>query len=125
MNKKTIIIAFFSLAFCLPAFSQTSLPAVNHNADRDRMHRIITESTTVEMPQFATEALKTFAKTKGYNETGVMRNTILLRPLYNKNLSKEDRLFAAQVLMRMCDNPSTTIPVELVSNAIKEISKTN
>lgn len=123
MNKKTIIIALIGLAFCMPAFCQTAAHAVNPNADHDRMLRIVTESNNVEMPAAATAALRTFAKTKGYSEPAVMRNAILLRPLYNKSLSKDDRLFAAQVLLRMCDNPGTTIPPELVSNAVKEISK--
>ena len=123
MNKKTIIIAFISLAFCMPAFCQIATPAVNPNADHDRMYRIVTESYSTEMPSFATDALKAFAKTKGYSEPAVLRNTMVLRSLYNKNLSKDDRLFAAQIIMRMCDNPATTIPVELVSNAITEISK--
>lgn len=123
MNKKSLIVAFFALAFCMPAFCQTAKPTVNPNADHDRMHRIITESYSTEMPAFATEALKVFAKTKGYSEPAVLRNTMILRSLYNKNLSKDDRLFAGQIIMRMCDNPGTTIPVELVSNAITEISK--
>ena len=123
MNKKTIIIAFFSLAFYMPALCQTALSAVNPNADHDRMYRIINESNSTEMPVFATVALKAFAKNKGYSEPAVLRNTMILKPLYNKNLSKDDRLFAARIIMSMCDNPATTIPVELVSNAVTEISK--
>lgn len=123
MNKKTLLAALFALAIYLPVFSQNAKPAVNPNADHDRMYRIVTESNSVEVPAFAITALKNLAKTKGYSEPAVMRNTLLLKPLYNKNLSKEDRLFAAQVLLRMCDNPSTSIPVELVTDAIKEVSK--
>ena len=123
MNKKPLTLVFFALVFCIPAFCQNAKPAVNPNADHDRMYRIVTESNSVEMPAFAITALKSLAKTKGYSEHAVMRNTILLKPLYNKNLSNDDRLFAAQVLMRMCDNPATTIPVELVSDAVKQVSK--
>ena len=123
MNKKTIIIAFISLVFCMPAFCQTATPAVNPNADHDRMYKIVNESNSVEMPAFAITALKNLAKMKGYSEPAVLRNKMLLRPLYNKNLSNDDRLFAAQVLLRMCDNPATTIPAELVSDAVKELSK--
>ena len=119
MNKKTLIFALFALIFCMPAFCQTVKPVTDH----DRMYRIVTESNSVEVPAFAIAALKNLAKTKGYSEPAVMRNTILLKPLYNKNLSKDDRLFAAQILMRMCDNPSTTIPVELLTDAVKEVSK--
>lgn len=123
MNKKTLIVAFFALAFCMPAFSQIAKPAVNPNADHDRMYRIVTESNSVEVPAFAIAALKNLAKTKGYSEPAVLRNAMILKPLYNKSLSKNDRLFAAQILMRMCDNPANTIPVELVSDAVKELSK--
>ena len=123
MNKKTIITAFFAIAFCMPAFCQIATPAVNPNAEHDRMYRIVTQSYSTEMPAFATEVLKAFAKTKGYSEPAVLRNTMILRSLYNKNLSKDDRLFAARIMMRMCENPGTTIPIELVSEAVKEISK--
>lgn len=122
MNQKTIIIAFFFLAFCMPAFCQTA-SVVKPISEHDRMYRIINESNSVEVPAFAIAALKNLAKTKGYSEPAVLRNTILLKPLYNQNLSKDDRLFAAQIMMRMCDNPSTTIPLELVTDALKEISK--
>ena len=123
MNKKPLIVAFFAWAFCMPAFCQIATPAVNPNADHDRMYRIITESNSVEVPAFAITALKNLAKTKGYSEPAVLRNTMILKPLYNKNLSKDDRLFAARIMMRMCENPGTSIPIELVSEAVKEISK--
>lgn len=123
MNKKTLIVAFVALAFCMPAFSQTTMPGVNPNADHDRMYRILNESNSVELPAFAIAALKDLAKNKGYSEPAVMRNGILLKPLYNKSLSKDDRLFVLRILKDICDNPGASIPIELVSNAAKEISK--
>ena len=113
---------FIGMAFSLLSFCQTLSPAVNPNAEHDRMYRIVLACEKDETPIFVINALKLFAKEKGYAEQNVLRNTVLLKPLYNKNISKEDKLFVTKTLLRMCENPNTTIPVNLVSQAKKEIS---
>lgn len=111
------------LAISISSFCQSAVPIVNPNAEHDRMYRLVRESENNEAPEFAIEAFKSFAKEKGYAEQNVLRNITLFKPLYNKNVSKEDKIFVTKILMRMCENSMTTIPIELVNKAVKDISK--
>ena len=111
------------LAISISSFCQSAVPIVNPNAEHDRMHRLVLESEKNEAPDFAISAFKLFAKEKGYSEQNVLRNVILFKPIYNENVSKDDKIFVIKILMRMCENPLTTIPVELVNKAVKDISK--
>jgi hypothetical protein len=123
MNKKMVLMTFIGMAFSVLSFCQTSTAVVNPNAEHDRMYRLVLQSEKNETPSFVVDALKAFAKEKGYEEKSVLRNAIIFKPLYNKNVSKEDKLFVTKILMKMCENPQTTIPVNLVAKAINDISK--
>ena len=123
MNKKLILMTIVGVALSITSFCQSAAPLVNPNAEHDRMYRLVLESEKNEAPDFAIEAFKLFAKQKGYSEQNIQRNIILFKPLYNKNVSKEDKIFVTKILIRMCENPLTTIPVELVNKAVKDISK--
>ena len=123
MRKKIILMTIMGLAISISSFCQSAVPIVNPNAEHDRMHRLVLESEKNEAPEFAIEAFKLFAKQKGYSEQNVLRNVILFKPIYNENVSKDDKIFVIKILMRMCENPLTTIPVELVNKAVKDISK--
>ena len=123
MRKKIILMTIMGLAISISSFCQSAVPIVNPNAEHDRMHRLVLESEKNEAPEFAIEAFKLFAKQKGYFEQNVLRNVILFKPIYNENVSKDDKIFVIKILMRMCENPLTTIPVELVNKAVKDISK--
>ena len=123
MRKKIILMTIMGLAISISSFCQSAVSIVNPNAEHDRMHRLVLESEKNEAPDFAIEAFKLFAKQKGYSEQNIQRNIILFKPLYNKNVSKEDKIFVTKILIRMCENPLTTIPVELVNKAVKDISK--
>ena len=122
MNKKMILMTLVGMAFSVVSFCQTLSPAVNPNAEHDRMYRLVLQCEKDETPEAVITALKLFAKEKGYAEQYVLRNTVLLKPLYNKNISKEDKLFVIKILMRMCENPNTTMPINLVSQVKKDIS---
>ena len=111
------------LAISISSFCQSAIPTINPNADHDRMYRLVLENEKNEAPEFAIEAFKSFAKEKGYVEQNILRNIVLFKPLYNKNVSKEDKIFVTKILMRMCENPQTTIPIELINKAVKDISK--
>lgn len=111
------------MAFSMVSYCQTLAPSVNPNAEHDRMYKLVKESEKNETPDFVITAFKLFAKEKGYVEQNVLRNIILFKPLYNKNVSNEDKIFVTKILIRMCENPQTTIPVDLVNRAIKDISK--
>ena len=123
MRKKIILMTIIGLAISITSFCQSAVPIENPNAEHDRMHRLVLESEKNEAPEFAIEAFKLFAKQKGYSEQNVLRNVILFKPIYNENVSKDDKIFVIKILMRMCENPLTTIPVELVNKAVKDISK--
>ncbi len=123
MNKKTVFLMIIGMVFSVSAFCQAAQTNTNPNAERDRMYRIVNASTTTEVPPSLISELKSLARTKGINENAVLRNTILLKPLYNSSLTKEDRLFAANVLMQMSENAGSTIPADAVRKAISEISK--
>ena len=123
MRKKIILMTIMGLAISISSFCQSAVPIVNPNAEHDRMHRLVLESEKNGAPEFAIEAFKLFAKQKGYFEQNVLRNVILFKPIYNENVSKDDKIFIIKILMRMCENPLTTIPVELVNKAVKDISK--
>ena len=123
MRKKVVLFTIMGLIISMTSFCQSLAPSVNPNAEHDRMYHLVRESEKNEAPEFVIEALKSFAREKGYVEQNVLRNIVLFKPLYNKNVSKEDKLFVTKILMRMCENPQTTIPVNLVAKAINEISK--
>lgn len=123
MRKKIILMTIMGLVISISSFCQSAVPIVNPNAEHDRMHRLVLESEKNEAPDFAIAAFKLFAKEKGYSEQNVLRNVILFKPIYNENVSKDDKIFVIKILMRMCENPLTTIPVELVNKAVKDISK--
>ena len=123
MNKKMILMTVIGMVFSVLSFCQTSSHRVNPNADHDRMYWLVLASEKNEAPDFAVEALKLFAKEKGYEVKNVLRNITLFKPLYNESVSKEDKLFVIKILMRMCENPNATIPINLVNRAIKDLSK--
>ena len=123
MRKKIILMTIMGLVISISSLCQSAIPIVNPNAEHDRMHRLVLESEKNEAPDFAITAFKLFAKEKGYSEQNIQRNIILFKPLYNKNVSKDDKIFVTKILMRMCENPLTTIPVHLVNKAVKDISQ--
>ena len=123
MNKKMILMTVVGMALSVLSFCQTLAPAVNPNAEHDRMYRLVLLCEKDENPDFAVTAFKLFAKEKGYVEQNILRNIVLFKPLYNKNISKEDKIFVTKILFRMCENPQTTIPIDLVNRAFKDISK--
>ena len=111
------------LAISISSFCQSAEPAVNPNADHDRMYWLVLANEKNEAPDFAVEALKLFAKEKGYEEKNILRNITLFKPLYNKNVSKEDKLFVINILRRMCENANATIPIDLVNKAANDLIK--
>lgn len=111
------------MAFSFLSFCQTTSPVVNPNAEHDRMYWLVLECEKNEVPQFAVDAFKSFAKEKGYSEKNILRNIVLFKPLYNNDISKEDKIFVTKVLLRMCENPQPLIPIDLVNRAVKDISQ--
>jgi hypothetical protein len=123
MKKKAILLIIANMFLMSVAFCQSSTTAVNPNADHDRMIALIQKSESLPTPEFVSIALKKFAKEKGYDENAVLRNRLLLCPIYNTSLSKEDRLFACRIALRACENVNATVPKSLVENMMNEISK--
>jgi hypothetical protein len=75
------------------------------------------------LPTDVTLQLKNFAKEKGLIEEAVLKSALLLRPIYNNNLPKEERLFVCRKVLLMCDAPHSTLPTTLVRNKMNEILK--
>jgi hypothetical protein len=123
MNKRISFMLLVGIFSASIAFSQTQVAApINRNADHDRLIMLIQKSDKVVVPESVIVALKNFAMLKGYNEQSVLRNVILLRPMYDKNLSKEDRLFACAMVKRASENTNASIPTSIPTNMIKELS---
>jgi rRNA-processing protein FCF1 len=123
MNKRISFMLLVGIFSASIAFSQAPAVApVNRNADHDRMIMLIQKSDKIVVPETVIEELKSFAKLKGYNEQAVLRNVILLRPMYDKTLSKEDRLFACAMVKRASENTNASIPTSIATNMIKELS---
>jgi hypothetical protein len=120
MNKKVVLFTIASMFLASIAFSQA--PAVNPNAEHDKMIGLIQKSEMLPVPEFVTVALKKFAKEKGYDEKAILRNALLLSPIYNTSLTKEERLFACKIALRACENTYATIPASLVTKMMNEIS---
>lgn len=121
MNKKAILFAMASILFVSVAFCQASIKKPNE--DHDRMFALIQKSESLPVPAYVTLALKRFAKEKGYDEKAVLRNALLLSPIYNTTLSIEDRLFACKIALRATENTNATLPGSLVTQMMNEISK--
>jgi hypothetical protein len=130
MNKKIYIMLFLAMGLSTIAFCQTTttLPPVDVkaiNAEHDRMNDLIIKSDKVVLPDSTISILKNFAKQKGYRETAVLKSGTILKTLYNKDISKADKLFACKIISRMCESEYTTIPLSLVMNLTNQITKTN
>lgn len=130
MNKKIYVMLFLAMGLCTMAFCQTvtTLEPVDIkalNADHDRMYYIMVKSDKVVLPDSTISILKNFAKQKGYREAAVLKGGTILKTLYNKDLVKEDKLFACKIISKMCESEYTTIPLSLVMNLTNQITKTN
>jgi hypothetical protein len=130
MNKKICIMLFLAMGLSAMAFCQvaTTLPPVDVkaiNAEHDRMNDLMIRSDKVALPDSTVNILKNFAKQKGYREAAVLKSGTILKTLYNKDVSKVDKLFACKIISRMCESEYTTIPLSLVMNLTSQITKTN
>jgi hypothetical protein len=130
MNKKIYIMLFLAMGLSTIAFCQmtTTLPPVDVraiNAEHDRMNDLIIKSDKVVLPDSTISILKNFAKQKGYRETAVLKSGTILKTLYNKNVSRIDKLFASKIISRMCESEYTTIPLSLIINLTNQINKAN
>jgi hypothetical protein len=130
MNKKIYIMLFLAMGLSTIAFCQTTttLEPVDVkaiNAEHDRMNDLMIKSDKVVLPDSTIYILKNFAKQKGYREAAVLKSGMILKTLYNKDVSKVDKLFASKIILRICESEYSTIPVSLVMNITNQITKTN
>jgi hypothetical protein len=130
MNKKIYVMLFLAMGLSTIAFCQTTttLEPVDIkalNADHDRMYYFMVKSDKIILPDSTITILKNFAKQKGYREAAVLKSGTILKTLYNKDLTKENKLFACKIISKMCESEYTTIPLSLVINLTNQITKTN
>lgn len=125
MNKKIMMVAIATMLFASISFAQTSneVNVAKINADHDRMIALIQKSEKLPIPDYVTEELKKFAKQKGYNEQSVLRNYMLLCPIYNTSLTNDDRLFACKIATNACTYGNAYIPISLVNKLKEDILK--
>ena len=130
MNKKIYVTLFLAISLSANTFCQTktTLQPVDVraiNAEHDRMNDLMIKSDNVTLPDSTINILKSFAKQKGYREAAVLKSGGILKTLYNKNLTKQDKLFACKMISRICESEYTTIPLSLIVNLTNQITKTN
>lgn len=125
MNNKIMMMTIATMLFASVSFAQTlnEVDVAKINADHDRMITLIQKSEKLPVPEYVTEELKKFAKQKGYNEQSVLRNYMLLCPIYNTDLTADDRLFACKMATKACTNENAYIPISLVNKLKDEILK--
>ncbi len=114
----------FTLLFNIFSFlANAQSAAVNPNADHDRMIKLILESNKVVLPDSVQRQLKKFAKDKHLDEREVLKNVVLINPLFNDKISREDKLFVCLAGIRMSDNAHSTLPVKVFNDAYTRLNK--
>lgn len=113
------IISTFFVCFLLntACFAQSSNPNDISVEDHNRFSLLMNKSGSATLPDSVITQLKKFAVKINMEEQYVMRNVLILRPLYDNTLSKEDRLFACRVAFKMFSVPNPTVPIKIILDA--------
>jgi hypothetical protein len=110
----TFFVCFLLNAVC---FAQTSGPNDISVEDHNRFSILMNKSAAASLPDSVITQLKKFAVKINMEEQYVMRNQIILRPLYDNSLSREDRLFACKTALKMFSVPKPTVPIKIILDA--------
>ncbi|NOU39235.1 MAG: hypothetical protein HOO89_11005 [Ferruginibacter sp.] len=123
MMKKIMLLLMLQFCIAMVSFSQTTKKVEeNPNADHDRMVLLMQKSEQIELPIEVIDAFKKHAALKGYDEKSVLRSAVIVKPLYNKAISKEDKLFVCSIIKRMTESQYSAIPASVEEKIYKELT---
>jgi Na+-transporting methylmalonyl-CoA/oxaloacetate decarboxylase gamma subunit len=116
MNKIVFLLFLTIFIFANKVICQVVNAETDINKDSRRFIEIATKSDAVKVPDSINVILTKFAQANKLWEPGVLKNAMMLKPLFNNALSMEDRLYASDYLMKLYNDPKSLVPVALIKN---------
>jgi hypothetical protein len=119
--KQKLLLGFlllFSISTATLGQNTTDKP----NALHDKLHGILSKSFEVQLPKKVLDALKAHAIQNNLDIKIVMRSALWLKPVYNENLTLDERLFFANHALKSVGKSDFTLPVYLFQEVIDKLN---
>lgn len=87
-----------------------------------KLSHMLVASSTVILPDSLNAILKDFSFTSGISLPVVIKQSALLKMIYNQNFTKQERLYAAEYLLAIFSKPGSGLPIFLVNDVKTKLS---